>query len=132
LVAEAFVPITMELRENDRVIYYNVTDPWKLSDLLGLYKQNQTIRDQHMHKIHVLANLTATRHLPADILSARRLSPDITHPRSGYILVAGASPFIHSVVELAIRLLRTEKFQFAATEEAAWITLRKIIHSETA
>src|ERR1044071_6755361 len=93
------MPVTMNLRENDQVIYYYVTDPWTLGEFMTLYEQNQAIRDQHPHKIHTVANLATARHLPRDILSAIHYSPDIRHPRAGYVYFVGASPFVRKMIE---------------------------------
>ena len=124
------MPITMELRENNRVIYYRFVDPWSLDELVSLYKQTVIIRNEHLHTIHAIANLTVTRHLPTDILHIRFTSPDITHPRAGRVVLVGATPLIHSVAKIAIRVLRPGKVQLVATENEAWRSIREIIESE--
>ena len=124
------MPITLDLRENDRVLYYSVSDPWTFHDLVGLYERNRAIRDQHQHKIHVIANLTATRQLPKDIISTRHLSPDANHPRAGYVLMVGPSHFIKSVIEVTSRLLHTDKIRVVASEDEAWTMIREIIKAE--
>src|SRR4051794_8222926 len=88
------MPVIMELRENDRVIYYGVTDPWTLGEFRALYTHNQIIREQHLHVIHAVANLSASQQLPRDILNAMHFSPDIRHPRAGYVYFVGPTPFV--------------------------------------
>ncbi|HLY29265.1 MAG TPA: hypothetical protein VKQ72_23160 [Aggregatilineales bacterium] len=124
------MPITLDLRENDHVLYYAISDPWTFHDLVVMYERNRAIRDQHMHKIHVIANLTATRQLPKDIISSRHLSPDANHPRAGYVLMVGPSQFIRSVIEVTSRLLHTDKIRVVASEEEAWAMIREIIRAE--
>ena len=125
------MPITMDLRENEHVLYYALSDPWSFRDLLALYDRNRAIRDQHPHKIHVVANLTATRHVPKDIMSTRGFSPDAVHPRAGLVLMVGPSEFIARIIELTSRLLRTNKIQVVSSEEQAWARIREVIAKET-
>ena len=121
------MPVTMELRENGRVFYYCVRDPLRLSDLIPLYEQNRKIRDQSLYPIHAIANLSEVRSLPQEILSLSRISPDITHPRAGYIFAITASPFVRSIVDLLIRLVNSNRFRVFATEGEAWDAMRKVI-----
>ncbi len=126
------MPITMELRDNDRVIYYQITDPWQFDEALTAYKLNNDLRNQHKHKIHTIANISGTRHIPNDVLRLRLFSPDIMHPRAGIAFLVGPSPFARSIIDLIVRLLKTQKIRVVATEEEAWVAVRKIIKSETA
>ena len=124
------MPISMNLRENDRVLYYEVTDPWTFSQLKTAFLQNRAIRDEHPHKIHVIANLLGTRQLPKDIISARTFSPDTTHTRAGYVFFVGPSNFVRSIIEMTTRLLRSDKLQIVSTEDEAWSAVRAIIKNE--
>ncbi len=126
------MPITMELRENDRVIYYYVAYPSRLSELTPLKEQNQAVRDQHPYTIHVIANLTEIRMLPSDILSLRRGSPNIEHPRAGFVFLVTTSSYVRSIVGIFTRLANTNKFRVVATEEEAWVAVRKLIANEVA
>lgn len=122
--------VTMELRENDRVIYYRVSGSVSLADLIPLYQQNQAIRENCPYKIHVIANISRAPQFHIDILNARLFSPDVKHPRAGYVFLVGCSPYVRSIVDIAIRLLNVNQFQFLGTEEAAWAAVREIIGSE--
>src|SRR5438128_4374961 len=82
---EVTMPVTVELLENERVIYYRITDPFRLSDVRVLQPQIQAIRDQYPHIIHLVLDVTEAHRFPSDILSARHGSPNIHHPRAGLI-----------------------------------------------
>lgn len=124
------MPIRMELRENDHVMYYQVTDPWRFDEALAAYKLNNDLRNQHSHTIHTIANLSATRHIPNDVLRLRLYSPDLLHLRSGSVFLVGPSPFVKSIIDMIIRLLKTQKIHIVATEEDAWLAVRQLIESD--
>src|SRR5258708_11639261 len=113
------MPITMELRENDRVLYYEISDPWSLSDLMALYDQNKVIRDQHQAPIHAIANLTAARHLPQGIMGVRSYSPDVMHPRARHVVMAAPHALGKSIGETVCRLLRSLKRHVLAPQRRA-------------
>src|SRR5689334_725499 len=111
------MPITMDLRENNRVFYYRVTYPSHLSELTPLKAQVQAVRDQYPHRIHVIANLTEVRVVPTDILSLRRNSPNLNHPRAGFVFIVTQSPYVRSIVAIIARLANTDKLRIASKEE---------------
>lgn len=124
------MPITMELRENNRVFYYRVTYPSHLSELAPLREQVQAIRDQYPHRIHVIANLTEVRTVPADILSLRRDNPNLNHPRAGLVFIVTPSSYIRSIAAIIAHLTNTDKLRMVTIEEEAWTAVRKLIESE--
>src|SRR5260221_12423129 len=113
--------IPMELRENDRVIYYYVAFPSRLSELTPLKEQNQAVRDQHPYTIHVIANLTEIRMLPSDILSLRRGSPNIDHPRAGFVFLVTTSSYVRSIVGIFTPSANRNKLRVVGLREQAWI-----------
>ena len=124
------MPVTVELLESERVIYYRITDPFRLSDVRVLQPQIQAIRDQYLHTIHLILDVSATHRFPSDILSARHGSPNIHHPRAGLIFVVSPSIYVRSVAEIMARLANTNKLRMARTEADAWTAVREAIHSE--
>ena len=125
------MPIKLELRENDRVLYYEVTDPWNMNDLRTLYDENKAIRDQHNYTIHAIVNVIKARNIPQNLLNARTYSPDAMHPRAGYIILVGAHSLLQMIAEVASRVMHSDKFRFFETEEEAWTFIRHVIDTES-
>src|SRR4051794_10786689 len=121
------MPIHMEPRENGRVIFYKLTDPWTIPELAGLYPENKVIRDKSEKKVHVIADVSESHKLPDGILKLRGVSPDIAHPTSGYLIVVGAKSFMRNLFEVAFKLLRSGRLKFVATEQEAWAQVYEII-----
>ena len=124
------MPITMELREHNRVMYYEITDPWRLSEVYTCYDLNNELRNQYEHKIHTIANVSVMREIPIDALSLRLRSPDLLHPRSGTVFMVGPSPIARSIIELIASLSNPRKIRVIATEEEAWNAVRAMLERE--
>lgn len=124
------MPITMELREHNRVMYYNVTDPWLMSEVLAFYKLNSDLRNQYQHKIYTIANVSAMHQIPTDALSLRLHSPDLLHPRAGTAFLVGPSAIARSVIQLIASLTNPQKIRVVPTEQEAWSAIREMVARE--
>jgi hypothetical protein len=120
----------MELRENNRVIYYCVTPPTSLRDILDTYPANEALRDQYPHTIHTILNLADIRLLPTDILAVRHSSPSLKHPRSGISVTVTKSAFVVSIAEILARLTGTGRIRIVRTEAEAWAIVQSVIANE--
>jgi hypothetical protein len=125
------MPIKMELREQNRVMYYEVTDPWRLSEAYACYKVNNDLRNYFQHTIYTIANISAMREIPLDALSLRLYSPDLLHPRAGTAFLVGPSAVARSIIEIIATLSNPRKIRVVSTEEEAWDAIRAMLERET-
>ena len=122
--------IVMELRENNKVIYYHVTPPTTLREVVQTYPKNEALRDQYQHTIHTILDLSDVRLLPTDILAVRHSSPSLRHPRSGMVFVVTTNAFIVGIAEILSRLANTNRIRVVRTVDEAWIAVREVIKNE--
>ena len=124
------MPITAETRENGRVRYYVITDPWKTNDLIAEYPGDQAYRDSVDFTVHMLMNISQMKHIPPGLLAARKDAPALKHRRSGYLVMIGAGTFPRVMAETIFKLAHYERAVFVDTEEEAWAFIRKVIAEE--
>ena len=124
------MPVTLELRENDRVLYYTFIDTWEVSELTALYPQSMAYLHNASRKLYTLAVFPCrARPIPSGLLTLR-YGPDWSHPNGGQIAVVGASALLRTFANFTFRLRGFEKTRFFDTEEEAWNHLRKLIADE--
>jgi len=119
--------VSMELRENGWVINFVFTDPWTIQELAPYMAEDQKLRDQSPHPVHMMLNLTNAKRLPQGAISLRHNSPDLNHPTAGHIVLIGTNSFVRSVSETVFRLSRVTRFKIVATEAEGWEYLREFI-----
>jgi hypothetical protein len=122
------MPITYEIRENGYVIFYVMTDPWTVADLLNNFAAETVYRDQAGHQVHTLVDLRLVHTAPTSgLIGVRNKVPSLVHPTAGQFVVIGANIFMHMVGQTIFNLLAFDKGKFVNTEEEAWTFLRSII-----
>lgn len=122
------MPVTMEMRENNRVTYWAFADPWSVGELVHVSKQMKPIFDNSTRKIHTMT-VVMTRKIPAGVLRIREVST-WAHPMSGQLVVVNAPPVGISIVEVITRLARFDRVHFFNTEEQGWLFLREVLAEE--
>ncbi len=126
------MPITVELRENGRVIYAVFTYPYTLEQAIAGRNEELRLRDQASGAIHTLINLSQSLKVPNGILRIARNGPSFTHRTRGKLAIVGASFFGQTITKMAAKLAqRPLAVQFFKTEEEAWAYLRQIIAEES-
>ncbi len=120
------MPVTIELREENRVIFMVFEAPLRLQEIFDIYPLDKSYRDHFSHKIHALVDIRKMGKIPAGVLSARH-APDFTHPNSGYVVVIGADRLARVMGSMMAQIQGKNFFKFFDTHEEAWTFLRKII-----
>src|SRR6185436_16852116 len=87
---ESLMPVTLHLEDNQRIMFWQLADPWTMPELFANYKESQRIFDEATHMVHVLVDLQQARHIPSGVLKAR-YNANWSHPRSGYTVVIGSN-----------------------------------------
>lgn len=123
------MPVTMELRENGRVLYWVITDPWKVKDLIPLVRETRRLFDSARHKIHSLTNDIHTRQIPAGVLRLREVGP-WSHPASGQLAVVGLPALGTALLDVIAPVTCFDRAKYFNTEEEAWAYLRQAIAEE--
>ncbi|HLY28154.1 MAG TPA: hypothetical protein VKQ72_17545 [Aggregatilineales bacterium] len=127
------MPITVELRENGRVIYAVFTYPYTLAEAVTGRDEEQRLRDHATGSgvIHSLINLSGSIKAPSGVLRVARYGPSFTHPTRGKVTIVGASLFGQTISKMAAKLAqRPMEIYFFRTEDEAWAFLRKTIAQE--
>ena len=126
------MPATLETREDGRVQFFSISDPFSLPELTSLYPADDAYRNSVNFTVHTLIDLTALKHLPSGILGTRTGAPILSHPRSGQIVLTGAVPLAKALGEMIARLTRINqtKVNFFRTVDEGWDFLRHYIEED--
>jgi hypothetical protein len=124
------MPISMEPRENGRVLYIVFTDPWSVGDLKLLLQQIAVYLQEVNPQAHTLVDLTRAHLIPPDAVQQvfnelRPIKPDL-----GDVILVGATRAMQLLAELVFRLFHFGPIQFYDTQDAAWAYLEKILADE--
>jgi hypothetical protein len=122
--------VTMEICEEGRVLFLRYVDPVTLMEIADLFPANLAHRNSVPHTVHTLFDFKHFRVLPTGLLRAR-YAPVFTHPRSGKMVVIGATHLAHSVViKTAGFTGNTSKLVFFKSDDEAWMFLRTAIDND--
>src|SRR5882757_6085409 len=99
------MPVTFEIRENDYVAYYVLSDPWEAHDLSALYPQDILFRNSVDHVVHTFMN----------VIAVRIGAPAFIHPNSGQLVMVGAQSFPKMMAETIFRLAHYQRARFFDT-----------------
>ena len=124
------MPVSMELRENGRVVFIVLSDPWNTGDLRSLLRQiSDYLRDIYP-QAHMLVDLTRAKVIPTDAL--QQIFEDLRafKPDSGEVILVGATRAMQLLGELVFRLFHLGSIRFLDTQEAAWALLKEFIAGE--
>src|SRR5258708_10955668 len=115
------MPITIDLRENGRVIYAVFVYPYDLADATIGSAMEKELRDKTGGTIHSLLNVAAAGLPPNQVLRAARQGPSLVHPTRGKIAVFGDNLFSQTIGQLASKLARhADTIYFFKTEDKTW------------
>jgi len=121
------MPVTMEIREDGRVLLLIYTDPVTMQEIGDGFPANLAHRNRTPHTVHTLFDFSHFQHPPAELMRAR-YSPVFTHPRSGQMVVFGANLAVQGIVLRAAEFTRNaNKVHFFDTETEAWQYIRTAI-----
>ena len=124
------MPITIELREDNHVIYTKISDPVAIADFDHATAVFTPIYDKAPGKIHHVVNTSEMRRVPSGLLRIRMNTPILQHPNRGQLALVGTNSFLRSIGELMFRLTHFETGRFFTTDDEAWAYLRTAIADE--
>jgi hypothetical protein len=124
---EAGMPISMEPRENGRVLYIVFTDPWSIGDLKMLLQQIAVYLREVNPQAHMLVDLTRTHVIPPDAVQQVFNDLRAIEPEMGEVILVGATRAMQLLGELVFRLFHFGPIQFYDSMEAAWAYVEKTL-----
>ena len=105
------MPVTLDMHDENQILVLAITEPWTIAQLKSVYPTAISFLDRVPHKVNILIDLTAMKHVPLPGLWDRN-SPLVVHANSGEIAVAGASSYTRSLAEASFRLINFERVHF--------------------
>jgi hypothetical protein len=117
------MPVSLELEENGTLLVWKFSDPWTVPELVVHYPKTAEYFNNAQNTIHSLIDFRNVRTLPANVFSARNTTT-WNHPRSGQMVILGASPLIKNLLEVILKLVRFERIRFFESEEEARAYIR--------
>jgi len=125
------MPVTMELRENGRVLYYTISEPWTLKELMDRYPEEQAYRDSVAHTVHELVNLSRIGKIPPNALAARHI-PAFSHSKSGFFVIVSSNILVQRLAQTIFQLARSRQLRFFESEDKGWEFIRQALADEDA
>ena len=125
------MPITMEICQEGRVVYYTGRDPWTLAELSQLFPRDRAHRDSAPYKVHVVVDMRELHTMPSEIFAVRK-EKMANHPNTGHTVIIGANRFARKVVEIILRVANNDRITFFEDPEQAWTYVAQVIANETA
>lgn len=103
------------------IIRYEFEPRWSWGDLYAASDEGTAWLDSVAHRVDFIADLRATRHLPADFMQHAGRIAGGTHPRRGIVVVVGASPVLRGLSNTLGFVYRkaTQDLRFADSLEEA-------------
>src|SRR5260370_32319239 len=123
------MPVATTVLENGRVVRFEITDPWVAQDLNKAHYSMRSYYESAPLPIHTLVDVTKTRVLPPNAISARSTSPAL-RLKHGLLAIVGATNLVETVANVSFQLLHYHKAKFFKTEESALTYLRDAIAKE--
>src|SRR5258707_5048899 len=129
------MPVNVEVRENGRVIYFEIADPWTLEEMLAGFGKSAAMRDQLYSKnpeaaIHSFIDVHLVKNPPPLGSLRARQSPGLTHASRGEFVVFGANTLTRSLIEMMLKLAHFDKGRFVDDEAEAWAYIRQLIAAD--
>jgi hypothetical protein len=124
------MPVTIDFRENGHIIVKALRDPWDVDQLLSADAQLPRYYDSVRHKVHMLADVRSTNHIPPALIRLARSAP-MVHPNAGEIAIVGATALMRAIGHMMFRIARFERVRYFATEEEAMTFLCGVVAQET-
>jgi hypothetical protein len=120
----------MESRENGRVVFIVLSDPWDTDDLRTLLQQITVYLRDIYPQAHMLVDLSGARVIPPDVLQQLFEDFRFFKPDRGEVILVGATRAMQILGELIFRLFHLGSIRFLDTQEEAWAHLEEIIAGE--
>lgn len=124
------MPVTVEVCEEGYVLLQTYLAPLTLEEIQNSFSATLPHRNSVQHSVHALIDMRNMGQFPFGILRLR-ISPSLTHPRSGLLVFVGASYLTRKLIILTAQFAGSvNKLQFFDNLDTAWIFLRKRIREE--
>jgi hypothetical protein len=124
------MPVTVEVCEDGYVLLQTYLTPLTLEEIQNSFSATLPHRNSVQHSVHALIDMRNMGQFPFGILRLR-ISPSLTHPRSGRLVVVGANYLTRKLIVLTAQFAGSgDKLQFFETLDSAWVFLSKRIQEE--
>lgn len=112
------MPVSLEVGNDGRVLYYQIADPWEIEDLMAAYTKEKQIRDEAPHVVHSVSNFSHARRIPKNWWQAR-YGPGLKHPRAGEMVFVGLNPGLNRLVDVILRVTNFKRIKVFNTMDEA-------------
>lgn len=123
------MPVILSTSETESAVILTITDPWTVPELSNLFPEIESIMNNSTtEKVHTIVDMVKARRPPPGILTSRLQTPVIHNPRSGLLIIIGASAFVRSLSDVVMRLMHFNRVQFVDN----WEDARLLLNDNTA
>jgi hypothetical protein len=123
------MPCDIYLSSDGRILFYVMSDPVTMAQILDAFPLLQRLYDQSPHIVNGLVEASNFHNIPLNILRARK-SPMLTHPNSGQLAVVDNYGLARRFAETMFSLMNYKKAKFFTTREDAIAYLNQVIQAQ--
>lgn len=122
------MPIKQEFRENGRLAYWEIADPWSMTDLIPMIDNVNQYIEESRQPIYSFVDLQKARELPKGIASIHKIRHWNWNPQAGAeVILVITSAAVKAMIQLVFRLARSERAVIFDDYQAAWEYTRQLL-----
>ncbi|MCL4247457.1 MAG: hypothetical protein KJ065_04865 [Anaerolineae bacterium] len=123
------MPVEIEFILDQRVLVYQISDPFEIEELMEAYQKERTLRDSVPHTVHSIVDMSRVAKIPKSWLTAKA-GPGFTHPRSGIIILVGLTLGLKRIVQVILRITKYPRLRYFDTRDEAEAFVRDLLVDE--
>lgn len=123
------MPVELEFILDQRVLVYQISDPFEIEELMEAYDQEKAFRDSMPHVVHSIVDMSGLTKIPRSWLTAKA-GPGFSHPRSGIIMLVGLTPGLKLILQVILRITKYPRLRYFDKRDEAEAFVRKLLAEE--
>ena len=123
------MPVTLELKENGRIVCLTASDDWTIEEILDLDPQLVDYLRHASHPVHLLVDVSQTDIIP-EHFSTLAKSTRYAEPNLGYTAVVSDSFGLQLLSEIISKMVNYNKNRYFRSVDVAYTFLRSVIQDD--
>ncbi len=123
------MPVDIEFTHDQRLLVYQISDPFEIEEILEAYEKERAFRDSTPNTVHSIVDLSRVTKIPKSWLTAKA-GPGFSHPRSGIIILVGLTPGLKIMLRVILRIMKYTRLRYFDTRDEAEAFVRELLSED--